>query len=192
MNKVNSEWLKNLSGQWGWIAFRGVLAILFAVIAIVSPIATAWALALFWGFFAFMEGAAAIYSGWQLHKRGNTWWPYLLFGIVGILAGFAAVVWPGVTMIVLVYLIGLWAIFGGMSEIFMAVGLRNDLDRWWVMLLSGIVSVLFGMLVLYAPFEGMLAMIWCLAGFALIIGIFSLFFAFRLKSGKIDLSKFEE
>lgn len=186
-----ADWQKNLAKQWGWIAFRGVLAIIFAIIAIVSPIATAWALALVWGVFAFLEGLAALISGWRLHKQGATWWPYLLFGIIGILAGLLAMAWPGLTMIVLVYLIGIWAIFGGISEIFMGASLRKTVDRWWIMLLAGIISVLFGMLVIYSPFEGMLMMIWCLAGFMLVIGIIGLIFAFRLKKGKVDFSRFK-
>ncbi|MBQ4133674.1 MAG: HdeD family acid-resistance protein [Desulfovibrionaceae bacterium] len=174
---------ESMSGQWGWLAFRGVLAIIFALAAVFSPIATAWALAVLWGAFAFVEGVSAIIGGWRLRKQGGTWWPYLLFGVVGIVAGLLAAAWPGLTMVVLVYIIGIWAVISGMSEIFMSVNLRRTIDRWWLLLLSGIVGVLFGVFLLYAPLEGMLMMIWCLAGFALALGIFSLIFAFRLRKG---------
>ena len=129
-----------------------------------------------------MEGTAAILSGWRLHKQGATWLPYLLFGIIGVLAGLLAMVWPGLTMVILVYMIGFWAVFGGISEIFMGISIRKTVERWWIMLFSGIISVLFGLLVIYSPFEGILMMIWCLAGFMLLIGIMGLLFAFRLKS----------
>ena len=183
-----SEQQQLSADQWIWLSFRGILAIIFAIAAISSPIATAWVLALFWGAFAFLEGASAIAAAWRLHKQRAAWWPCLLFGIIGILAGALAVVWPGLTMLVLVYMIGIWAIVGGISEIFMSVSLRKSLDYWWWMLLAGICGVLFGMLILYAPIEGILMMIWCLAGFTLFSGILSLLLAFQLKRGKAVVS----
>lgn len=179
-----TEWQRSLEAQWGWIAFRGVLAVLFAIIAFFYPIATIITLAMFWGIFAVMEGITALVTGWRMHKQGNKAWPYFLFGAIGIIAGLLAFVWPGLTSMVLVFMIGIWAIFGGMSEIIMSVGVRKQVDRWWILLLSGIISVLFGMFILYAPLEGMLTIIWVLAGFTLAIGIISIILAVQLKRGK--------
>lgn len=182
MNSTFPDWRGSISKEWHWVALRGLLAVFFAVIAFVAPIATAWALALFWGIFAFFDGLATISTGWRLHRQGIRWWPYLLFGIIGILAGMVAIIWPGITIVILVYVIGLWAIFGGVSEVFAALSIKREFDRWWIMLLSGILSVIFGLLIIASPFEGMLVMIWFLAGFTLLVGIFLLIFALRLKS----------
>ena len=178
---------KIFKAQWGWVALRGVLAILFAFIALFYPVATVLTLAALWGIFAIMEGVTFLVSGWGMRKQGSKAWPYFLFGAIGVLAGIAAFAWPGMTSIVLIYLIGIWAIFGGMSEIFMAVGSRREVDRWWVLLLSGVISVLFGMFLLYAPLEGMLALVWVLAAFLMALGVICLVFAVQLKRGKLEV-----
>lgn len=178
---------KILKNQWGWIALRGVLAILFAVAALVYPVATVLAIAVLWGIFAVMEGITFLVTGWGMRKQGSLAWPYFLFGALGVLAGMAAFAWPGMTSIILVYIIGIWAVFGGVSEIFMAVGSRKHVERWWVLLLSGIISVLFGVFLMYAPLEGMLALVWVLAGFLVVIGVICLVFAVQLKKGKFSV-----
>ena len=79
----------NLGRDWGLIALRGLLAVIFGVLAIAWPLITVWTLSMLWGVFALADGAFACGTGWRLHKQGVRWWPYLAFGVIGALAGAA-------------------------------------------------------------------------------------------------------
>ena len=116
---------RGLSKQWGWFALRGALAVIFAFLCFTGPIGTAWALTLFWGAFVLVQGFVSLAAGWQVHKSGMRRWPYLLFGLLGIVAGAVVFVWPQISMLVLVYVIAFWAVFGGISEVMAAIRLRK-------------------------------------------------------------------
>ena len=172
---------RGLSKQWGWFALRGALAVIFAFLCFTGPIATAWALTIFWGAFVLVQGIVALTVGWRVHKSGMRWWPYLLFGLLGIVAALVVFLWPQISMLVLVYLIAFWAIFGGISEIVAAIRLRKVVDREWALVLSGFVSVVFGFLVLIQPFEGLVALVWLIGFFTLCMGIISFALAWNLR-----------
>lgn len=172
----------NLSRQWGWIALRGVVAIVFGVLAFIMPWGTALALAVAWGAFAFVDGVLGVFSGWQIHKKGQRWWPYLLFGLTGVVAGLVSLAWPGITILALVYVIAFWALFGGVTQIAAAIRLRKEIDGEWSMIFGGIIAVLLGLLLLFRPpGEAVLAITWIIGFYALISGIFALALAFRVR-----------
>lgn len=177
------DFQEQVSRQWGWIALRGVIALLFGIGAFLWPFSSAWALAVVWGAFALVDGGLALFTGWNMHRQGARWWPYLVFGVVGIVAGLISLAWPGITVIVLVYTVAFWAIFGGISQILAAIRLRKEIEGEWALVLGGVVAVLFGVLLLARPLpEAIVTVTWVIGFFALMMGIFTLSLAFRLKS----------
>lgn len=181
MEISNPELLKGLSKQWGWFALRGVLAVIFAFLCFTGPIATAWALTIFWGAFVLVQGVVSLTVGWRVHKSGMRWWPYLIFGLLGIVAAIAVLLWPQISMVVLVYVIAFWAVLGGVSEVVAAIRLRKVIDREWALVISGLVSVVFGILLLIQPFEGIVALVWLIGFFTLCAGIISFALAWNLR-----------
>ena len=132
----------HLGLEWKWMALRGAAALVFGFMAIIWPMAAIWSLAVLWGAFALADGVFALATGWRLHKRGARWWPYLLFGVIGVLAGFLTLVWPAITAIVLIYIVGFWALFGGISQIAAAVRLRKEIEGEWLLALAGVFSAI--------------------------------------------------
>ena len=171
--------------EWGWVAFRGVLAILLGFAAFFWPVAAMVSFALVWGVFVFADGIGAGMAAWRLQKRGVKWWPYLLLAVVSILAGVLTFLWPGLTALGLVYLIAFWAIFGGASQIAAAVRLRKEIQGEWFLIFAGIVGVLFGVLVIFSPFPtGFVAVSWMIGFYAWLTGALYLMLAFKLR-GKL-------
>jgi uncharacterized membrane protein HdeD (DUF308 family) len=109
-----------------------------------------------------------------------TWW-LVVVGILGIGAGIATFVMPGITAILLILFIGAWALVHGIFEIIGAIQLRKEIDNEWMLILSGVVSVLFGLIVLIAPGAGALGLIWAIAAYSIVFGISFVALAFRLK-----------
>lgn len=181
MQVSKTDFVNNFSQQWGWFVLRGLLAVIFGVLCFSAPIATAWALAVFWGAFALVEGVVSLITAWRVYKNGMVWWPYLLFGLIGVAAGAAALMWPKITLIILLYLLALWAILGGLSEVIAAIRLRKVIANEWALVLSGIISIAFGILILAHPFPGTVAIIWLLGGFSLGLGILSFVIAWNLR-----------
>lgn len=188
-----AEMLKNINTpafrarlrkNWGWIALRGVMGIIFGLLAIIAPLATIWALAVLWGIFALADGVSAFMTGWQMHKGGSRWWPYLIFGFIGLAAGILTLFWPAITAIVLVYVIAFWAIFGGVSQIIAAIKLRKEIEGEWILGFAGVIGLLFGLLIFFRPLpEGVLAIAWVVGLYALITGGLYLMLAFRIRKG---------
>lgn len=170
-----------LQKDWGWVALRGAIGILFGILAISWPVVTIWTLAILWGAFAMADGVFAFMTAWRIHKTGARWWPYLLVGLIGVAAGIITLFWPGITIVALVYVIAFWALFGGISQIVAAVRLRKEIQGEWLLILAGAFSVIFGMLILFRPLEGLLAIAWIVGFYAILTGALYLMLAFRLR-----------
>lgn len=172
----------NIGQEWGWIALRGAAALLFGILALAHPLITVVVLALMWGAFAFADGLFSLISIWHLHKKGVRWWPYLLHGLLGLAAGILTLLWPGITVLVLLYILAFWALFGGIAEIAAAIRLRKEMEGEWILVLAGAVSILFGLLVLFRPVPGgIVAVAWMVGAYAIIVGVLHLMLAFKVR-----------
>ena len=168
-----------LARNWLAIVLRGVAAILFALLAFSMPGITILVLVLLFGFYALIDGVFNLVAVFRTGIRGH--WPLLLEGIVGILAGIVTLLVPHITAVVLIYLIGFWAIFTGVFEIIAALRLWGVFGQEWMLLLSGILSLVFGFFVVARPLIGALAVVVWIAAYALIFGILLIAFGFRLR-----------
>src|SRR5215208_3677117 len=175
---------RSLSQNWWLVVLRGVLAILFGILAFVWPGVTWLTLIVMFGVYAIVDGIIAIVSGLSRSQETPRWWTFLIEGLLGIGAGIVALVWPEVTSLVLIYLIAGWAIITGILEIAAAIRLRNEISNEWLLGLGGLVSIGLGILLFLQPAAGGLAIIWTIAAYALIFGVLLVILGFRLRNWK--------
>ncbi len=193
--------LDHLVSRWWLLALRGVVAVLFGILAFAWPGPTVTALVWLFGFYALVDGGVSLGSAFMRDRRSpaRRLWDNLggagrstgfdrlwlvLVGIAGILAGLIAIVWPGITALVLLYLIAFWAIFIGVMQILAAVRLRREIDNEWWLILGGAVAVLFGVVAFVDPGTGVLSLIWLIATYSILFGVAMLAIAFRLRAGR--------
>lgn len=167
---------------WWAVALRGVLAVLFGLLAFILPGITLAALITLFGVFAFVDGVFLLVAGVRAARyRQPRWWVLVLQGIVGIVAGVVAWLLPGLTALSLLYLMAFWAILSGVFEIVFAVSLRKEIENEWMLGFSGFISILLGILFLAIPEAGLLAWVWMIGTYALLSGVLMLVLAFRLR-----------
>jgi uncharacterized membrane protein HdeD (DUF308 family) len=174
--------LEQLTRHWWVLALRGVVAILFALIAFSRPGITLIALVWLWGAYAFIDGVFSAIAAVRAAERHQRWGLLLLEGICGIIAGVIAFAMTGITALVLVYVIAAWAIVTGIFEIAAAIRLRQMIEGEWLLGLSGVLSVLLGVLIMARPGAGLLAWVWMIGAYALLVGIVLIALAFRLRA----------
>jgi uncharacterized membrane protein HdeD (DUF308 family) len=163
------------------LALRGVVSIAFGVLVVLWPM-LAWVVVVAsFAAFALVDGFFALAAALTGQARGH-WWALMLEGLLGITAGVLTFFWPGVTGLMLLFLIAYWAIATGIFEIVAAFRLRREIFGEWALALSGILSVLFGLALLILPGPGALAVAWLIAGYSFAAGIVYLVLAFRLRS----------
>jgi uncharacterized membrane protein HdeD (DUF308 family) len=165
-----------VTSNWWVLALRGAIAILFAVCAFLWPGLTLGVLVILWGAFALFDGVAAVMAGFQAR-----WWALVIFGVLSIAAGAYALFQPGITALALLFVIAMWAIARGIFEIAAAIALRKELSNEWLLILSGVVSIAFGLFVAMFPGAGALSVVWLIGIQALAVGILFLGLAFRLR-----------
>lgn len=172
-----------LTGKWWVVALRGILAILFGIVALVYPGVTLLSLALVFGAYALIDGVFAIFAAIGYGGREAVW--YVLEGILGIAVGIATFFYPNITAQALVYLIGFWAILTGIFEV--VAGFELPISKDWLLVLAGVLSILFGVLVFFNPGSGAVAVVWIIGIYALVFGVTFLVLGIRLRglSGKL-------
>jgi uncharacterized membrane protein HdeD (DUF308 family) len=168
--------------NWWLLALRGVLAILFGIIAFVWPGITLLVLVLLFGAYALLDGVFSIVAAFSDRASKQRWWVLLLEGLLGIAAGIIAFLWPGMTAFALVYLIAAWAIITGVLEIAAAIRLRQEIEGEWLLALGGVASIIFGVLMVIWPGTGALALVWLIGAYAIVFGVLMIALAFRLRS----------
>jgi uncharacterized membrane protein HdeD (DUF308 family) len=170
-----------LGRAWWLVLLRGIAAIVFGLLAWAWPGATLITLALFWGAYVLVDGIAALWSWWHARQRGNAMWQVVLIGVLGIAAGIFTFLSPGITALALLLVIAVWAVANGVFQIAAAIRLRKEIDNEWLLILSGVLSVAFGVLMMLFPGAGAMAVLWLIGAFAVAYGVLLVFFAFKLK-----------
>jgi uncharacterized membrane protein HdeD (DUF308 family) len=185
MSVVSSEMpdrplLHALVQYWWLFLLRGIAAIIFGVLAFIWPGITLVTLVLFWGAFALVDGVLALANAITGGGMTSRWW-LALVGLSGIAAGVVTFMAPGLTAVVLLWFFAGWAIALGVFQIVGAIQLRKQIDNEWMLILSGVVSVLFGILLIAVPGPALIGFIWVIAAYAIVFGVLLIGFAFRLK-----------
>jgi uncharacterized membrane protein HdeD (DUF308 family) len=173
--------LDDLARNWWAIALRGLVAILFGLLAIAWPGVTITVLVLFFGAYVLVDGLLAIVSAIRSARAGRRWGAFVLEGIASAGIGIISLLWPAITALALVLLVATWAIVTGILEIVAAVQLRRELTNEWLLGLAGVVSILFGLLLAIMPGAGAVALVWLIGAYAVLFGILLLALALRLR-----------
>jgi len=170
--------------NWWLLALRGLVAVLFGVLAFIWPGATLITLVWLFGAFALVNGLLSLILAAKAPKGYPRIGSLILGGLLGILAGLLTFVMPGITALGLLMLIAAWAIVTGIMEVVAAIRLRKIIANEWLLILAGIASVAFGVVLFLQPAAGALALIWWIGAWALIFGILLIVLAFRMRNWK--------
>lgn len=174
-------YLSLLAKNWWVLALRGVLAIVFGVLAFLYPGPTLVTLVIFMGAFFFVDGIFALMAAIMGRADRQTWWSLILVGILGLAVGAIAFANPILTLYVIVIWIGAGAIVRGVFEIIAAIQLRREIEGEWFLALAGLISIAFGVLLFVRPLEGLVAILYIIAAMAIALGVIQLLLAFKLK-----------
>lgn len=172
--------------SWWVLALRGLVAILFGLAALVWPGLILAVLIVLFGAYAFVDGILAVIAAFRSSGRGMRRPLLLIEGAIGILFGILALFWPGLTALALLYMIAFWAILSGIARIVMAIMLRREIENEWSIALSGVLSVILGIVLLLLPGAGLLAYTWLIGLLVLAVGIALIYYAFRVRGQRMS------
>lgn len=181
---VPDAFIRQLGDAWGWILLRGVASIAFGAMAILWPGLTIVVLVVMWGAWAFVDGIASLVTAYKARDGGKPIWPLVLIGVLGIAAGLITFFAPGVAAVTLLMFIAAWAIVTGVLEIVHAIRVRKSISNEWMLILSGVLSVVVGLYMLSFPAGGALAIIWVIAFWSILFGVLLCSAALRLKKAR--------
>jgi uncharacterized membrane protein HdeD (DUF308 family) len=169
-----------LARNWWLILLRGLAAIIFGLLTFAWPGLTLVTLVLLYGAFSFLDGIFSIIAAVKGGTPMPRWW-LALVGLLGIGVGVITVLWPQITGFVLLLFIAGWAIASGVLQIIGAIKLRKEMEGEWLLIASGVLSVLFGIGVILFPGAGALSLALVIGAFAVAYGVLLIGFALRLK-----------
>jgi uncharacterized membrane protein HdeD (DUF308 family) len=176
-----SATLRVIAENWWLMLLRGIAAVAFGLLAFVWPGTTLLTLVILFGAYAMVDGLLALGAAFGRGKSsGSSWW-LAIVGALGIVAGFATFLWPGLTAILLLVFIGAWTLLRGILEIAAAIQMRRETEDAWLLALDGVISVIFGLSVLAYPGAGALALIWIIAAYAVASGVVLIMLSFRAR-----------
>ncbi len=174
---------KKLAKHWWAILIRGIVAIIFAFLAFLATGLTLNLLIIFLGIYLLLDGLFAVIGSLMATNHKN-WWILLLEGLVSIIAGIFVFALPATTLIILVYLVAIWAIITGIFE-FLASLMASWAAPGKIFIgVSGVLSVILGIVIFIYPLFTITAAIWLIGIYALLIGLSLVFFSLKLKSLK--------
>ena len=171
--------LPTLATNWWALLLRGIAAVLFGLAALFWPGLTLFVLIVFFGAYALVDGILAIVAG--IRGSEGRRWLLLAEGVLGVLAGLITLFWPGMTALLLLFVISAWAIFTGLLKVVMAIFFRREVENAWLMGLSGVLSVLFGVILAVLPGAGLLSLVWLIGIYALIVGVVLIVLSVRMR-----------
>jgi len=172
--------LEKITHNWWLYAVRGLVAVLLGILAFTRPEQALQALVLVFGAFALVDGIFAMFAGIASYGFFDRWWAMLLEGVAGVIIGLLTFFWPNITGLVLLYMIAAWALITGIFEIVAAIQLRRLIKDEWMLILGGLLSILFGVLLFVFPVAGAMSVIWMIGIYAIVFGILEIILAFRL------------
>jgi len=171
-----------LARNWWALMIRGIAAVVFGVLAFIWPGATIVAIGVLFGAYAFVDGVFAIVAAVRAAEAHERWWPFVIEGIVGLLIAAITFYDVAITIFALFFTIAAWAFITGIMEIAAAIELRKTLANEGWLILGGVLSILFGILMVWRPLAGALAVIWIIGAYAVIFGFAMIGLSLRLRA----------
>jgi len=166
-----------LAKKWWVLLLRGILLIIIGLLAFVSPLV--WVT--FVGIYVLVDGITMLMSGFSDQPAGQSHWPLVILGVLGLIAGLLILWNPALGAITLTTIIAVWAVIGGILTIVSALRVREEIDNEWWLVLSGVLAIIFGILVFQNVLAGILTIAWVFGIFAIVVGVLSIAFAFRVR-----------
>ena len=179
---IKKRLISILSRSWWLLLLRGLAAIVFGVLTWFQPGISLAALVLLFAAYSMSDGILGVWTAIIGRKDHEDWWVLLLEGLLGIGVGVLTFLVPGITALALLFYIAIWAIATGVLEIVAAIRLRMDIKGEWALILAGLASVLFGVLLVAQPAAGALALLWLIASYAIVFGALLVVLAFKARS----------
>jgi len=172
--------ISEMAHDWWMFLVRGLAAIIFGALALIWP-SQAWlALVVLFGVFAVIDGIVNVIAGLNFQRYFDRWWAILVEGVVGILVGVFTFIWPNIVSNVLFYFVAAWAVMTGILEIVAAIRIQPFILGEWSMILGGILSILFGILLFVYPAAGLVGLVWAIGLYAILYGVLQIVFSSRL------------
>jgi len=171
--------LESLMRNWWALALRGAAALLFGILAFVWPHITLTVL--IWIFAAYMlaDGVFGLIAGLRAAQRQERWWPLAIEGLLDLAVGVIAFLWPNIALLTFIYIAAFWAMLSGVALLAAAFRLRAMGEGF--LTFAGLLSLLWGIVVIFWPIAGALALAWWIGAYAILFGLFMLTVALRLR-----------
>lgn len=176
-----SDYLRGFADHWWVPLIQGIAGIVFGILAILFPGPALGTLLVFFGAFAVVYGVMAVIFAFRRKGRDDQWWAWLVDGLLGIAIGLMALFWPAATALAFVIWIAAWAIVGGVMRIIVAIRLRREIDGEWALILSGVLSVVFGLLIAVLPAAGLVTITWLIGFYAILFGALLVWLSLRIR-----------
>ena len=189
MNEANREMEADIAAgvaqlctrSWWVFLIGGIASVIFGILAFTNPGIALWVLAMFFAAFILIDGAANAWGALQ-NRDKDGWIALLLFGALGIFFGAYALTVPPLSMIALIYVIAFFALANGLTSLYLGWKVRKEITTEWIMYLSGALSVLFALLLLFQPAVGGIAIAYVIGIWAVIVGLLRIYFAFFVRN----------
>lgn len=176
---IEADLVRQFANHWWLFLVRGVMAVIFGIIALVWPEITVLALVTLFGAYVIVDGFFSFVQAFR--GEGRVRWSLLVWGLVSVAAGITVLLWPGITALVLIYMIGFWAILTGIVEIMAAIAFRKEMTNEWALALGGVLSIAVGAFMVIAPGSGALALVWLIGAYAVAFGLMLVAAGFALR-----------
>jgi uncharacterized membrane protein HdeD (DUF308 family) len=173
--------IEALKRNWWVPVIRGICGIIFGLIAFAYPGLTLAMLVIFFGAWVLVDGVFRVVGAIAGRASDPDWGFLLVVGILGIIVGLLTFHAPGITALALIIYIAAWALMIGSTEIALAIKLHKEITGEWLLILMGLLSIVFAVMLLWNPLPGALAVLWLIASYAIVLGVLAIIFGFRLR-----------
>ena len=168
------------------LTVRGILALLFGIIAIMMPASAFWALVFVFGAYALIDGNSALSSAISRRDRDGRGW-LGVEGAAGIIVAIITVLFPGGAALALIALVSAWALVTGVLKVVLAIKLRREIRGEWLLAVSGVASIILAILIMRMPITATLALVWTLGIYAFVMGGLLIALSLRVQRWERDV-----
>ncbi len=165
---------------WWTFLIGGIASVIFGILAFFNPGVALFVLGLYLAAYLIVDGGVNVW-GAVTNREKDGWWAMLLLGLLSIAVGIYALLVPAASMLAIVYMAAFIAMLIGVSSLMLGWKIRQEVSSEWVLYVTGILSVLFSLLILFRPGVGGATVVYLIATWAILIGALRIFFAFHVR-----------